>query len=319
VRGRSLAKLRHKNYDGSDEEWSEILKYVLISKQGSGLNDIIKQNLDISCAISGKDPKASLSISFRTRVENITQRLGSLDLPQTPDTDDVDLFGWASKAINRRDELEGEVAMLKQDSGKAKDTVAALQSQLDNLVKSKAEHEDELLTKFVALLNAKKMRLRELERKMSTGKIDKKALERLEATLPPASSSSKRGKKRSAREARQESESDDSDGFEAMDVDKPVNQDNKAVESDDSRHTTDLDTETGTEEEDNLEQPVTSQTETGSAGPSRLPQQDPKQQSMPPRRELPFTRQAKEAEQEAKPASPQDVNDEETASEDDEL
>ena len=315
VRGRKLDQLRHKNYDGSNDEWSAIVKHVLISKQGSGVSDTIKKNLDVSCTISGKDPKATLSVSFRTRVEDITQRLGNLELSQTQDTDNVDLFGWASQAIDRRDELENQMSKEREDASTSTSTITSLQKQLEELTKAKAEHEDELLQKFAALLNEKKLRLREMNRQMSTGKVDKKALERLEATLPPSSSATRqRGKKRAARETEQENQSEESDGFEAMDVDKPETE-KKAADSEDERHTTDDETET--ESEDEVDKPVTSQTEAGSAGSSKTPQkQKEQQQSLPPPRNLPFTRQTKQAGKEAEAPSP---DDEETASEDDEL
>lgn len=317
VRSRKLEQLRHTNYDGSNEEWAAVLKHILISRQGSGVDQTIKQNLDVSCTISGKDPKATLSISFRTRVEDITQRLGSIELAQSEDTDNVDLFAWASQAIDRRDELESQLTKEREDASTATNTVASLQAQLEDLNKAKVEHENELLEKFAALLNEKKLRLRELHRQMSTGKVDKRALERLEAALPPRSGTRARGKKRSAGQTAQASESDGSDGSEAMDVDKP-GIDKKAADSDDDRHTTENETETESDDGADLDKPVTSQTEAGSTGSSKLPQKPQEQhQSLPPPRDLPFTRQTRQAEKETKASSPQD--DEETASEDDEL
>ncbi len=317
VRSRKLDQLRHENYVGSEEEWTAILKHVFISKQGSGVSGTIKKNLDVFCAISGKDPNAALSISLRTRVEDITQRLGSLELAQTEDTDKVDLFGWAGQAIDQRDKLESQIAEGREEANASTSTIASMQAQLKDLVKAKAEHETELLEKLAALLNEKKMRLRELNRHMSTAKVDHRALERLEATLPSGSSTRPRGKKRSARETAQASEFDESDGFEAMDVDKPANE-KKAAESDDDRHTTENETETESDDGDNLDMPTTSQTEAGSIGSSKLPpKQQEQSQSLPPPRNLPFTRQTTQAAKETKPPSPPE--DEETASEDDEL
>ena len=286
-----------------------MLKHVLISRQGSGVTSTIKENLDVSCSITGKDPKASLTISLRTRVEDITQRLGSIELPQTSNTEDVDLFSWTSQAIEQRDNLQTQASKDQDTAGKSTQAIGDLQAQLDDLTKAKTEHEDELLAKFAALLNEKKLRLRELARQLSTGKVDKRALERLEAALPPSESAGKRGKKRSAKEAKHASESEESDGFEAMDVDKPAD-DAQVVDSDEDRRTTDNETETASDDDD-LDKPVTSQTETGSAGRSQLP---PKEQSagLPPTRDLPFSRQAKKDNKELPPK-----HDEDTASEDD--
>ena len=313
MRSRKLEQLQHRNYDGSTEEWTAILKHVLISKQGSGVSEMIKRNLDVSCTISGKDPKASLSISYRTRVEGITQRLGGIELAQTQDTDNVDLFGWASQAIERRDELENQILEEKEETSKSTTMIASLQAQLEDLTKAKSEHEAELLDKFAALLNEKKLRLRELNRQMSTAKIDKNALERLEASLGPSGSNARqRGKKRPIRDTEEANESDESDGFEAMDVDKP---DDKEADSEDDRRTTDNESDTESDDEGDLDKPMTSQTEAGSETATKKQQQQP----LPPPRNLPFTKQTKQPEKAKEPTQGDDDDDKETASEDDEL
>ena len=316
MRSRKLEQLQHRNYDGSAEEWTAILKHVLISKQWSGLSETIKRNLDVSCTISGKDPKATLSISIRTRVEGITQRLGGIELAQTQDTDNVDLFGWAGQSIERRDELENQILEEKEETSKSTTMIASLQAQLEDLTKAKSEHEAELLDKFAALLNEKKLRLRELNRQMSTAKIDKNALERLEASLGPSGSNTRqRGKKRPARDTEEANESDESDGFEAMDVDKP---DEKEADSEDGRQTTDNESDTESNDEGDLDKPMTSQIEAGSDGGASTKKQ---QQSLPPPRNLPFTKQTKQPEKakDLTQGDDDDDDDDETASEDDEL
>lgn len=307
MRGRKVGSLKHKNYDVSDAEWSAVLRYFLVSKQGSGVSETIRSKLEVSCPITGKDPKATLSIQFRTRVEDITQRLGTVELTQTPDTDDVDLFGWTSQAIEQRDRFEDQIVSEKRDAGKSDETITTLKTQLEELVRAKEEHENDLLSKFAALLNEKKLRLREVERILSTGKLDQRALDHLEKTLPPAEAQATRGQKRSARQAKQTSESDESDGFEDMEIDKAVNPD-----SDDGRQTADRGSDTETDND--LDQPITSQTETGSAGPSKPSRKAQDDRSLPPRRDLPFTKAA-----EKKAEEPVANDDEETESEDDEL
>jgi hypothetical protein len=282
-----------------------------VSKQGSGVSDTTRRSLEVTCSISGKDPTASLAISFRTRIEDITQRLGGLELLQTADTDDVDLFGWTSQVIDQRDKFEDDFLAYRQKASKSNETIDSLEHQLEELIKAKEEHETELLSKFAALLNEKKLRLRNLERNMSTSKADKRALDQLEQSLPESTEDEPRGKKRSARNAKTASESDESDGFEAMDVDKPESADS----DEDDNQTTDRGSETESEADDDLDQPVTSQTEGASTGASKLPQKHQSDQSLPPTRHLPFTQAA----QKNKEDEPVPVDDEETETEDDEL
>lgn len=319
VRARTLDKLRAKNYDGSTEEWTSILKYGLVSKQ-SDIDQALKDNLEISCSTSGKDPKSTLSIAFRTRVQDITQRLGSIELPQTTDTDDVDLFGWVTQLADKRDQLESEAARQETKAGAEAETIVALQKQLDELIKAKTSHEEELVSKFAQLLNEKKHQLRKLHRVLETARVDPKKLKELEQS---ASTGTKRGKKRSARQTPQADESEDSEGFDNMDLDKPGAQ---VSDDEDGRaqQTTDSNDAETDGEEDNSDQPVMSQTEAGSNGPSKSPPKGKAPAHMPTARELPFGKQGKQTEKvkkkmpSPKAKAPTD-EDEETASEDDEL
>lgn len=308
MRSRNLDKLRSKKYDGSSEDWKSILTYGLVSKE-TDLDQAVKDNLEIQCSVSGKDPKATLSISFSTRVKDITQHLGSVELSQTEDTDDIDLFGWAVQLAVRRDALEIEVTEQKQRADAEAKKTAALQKQLDDLIKAKEEHEEELLAKFAMLLNAKKHELRRLSRVLKDGKVDPALLKDMEN-----SSKGKRGQKRAADASG--SEEEESDGFE--DARPPVAQAGDDEQDDQTTGSED----TASEDAGDLDRPVHSQTEAGSSGTSK--------QAMPDRRELPFKKQTKkipdkpvtrqhEAAAAPAEASKGDEDDEETASEDDEL
>lgn len=327
MRARSLDKLRAKNYDGSTEEWLSILEYSLVSRQ-SAIDTAVKDNLDISCLISGKDPKAILTLSFRTRVQDITQRLGAIELQQTEDTDDVDLFGWATQLAHSRDQLKDEAAQQGKKAGAEAQTIVALQKQLDELTKAKSEHEEELVSKFAQLLNEKKHQLRRLHRVLETAQVDPAKVKEAEAEAQASiSPGAKRGKKRSARQSSEANESDESEGFDDMDMDKPTGAARSDDDEDDeerAQQTSDSD-ETATEDEgDDLDKPVMSQTEAGSDGPPKTRSKGKASQSMPAPRELPFTSRGKQGHKgEDKAPSPQlqaSINDdEETASEEDEL
>lgn len=326
MRARSLDKLRAKNYDGPTEEWLSILEYSLVSRQAA-IDTAVKDNLDVSCLISGKDPKAVLTISFRTRVQDITQRLGAIELPQTQDTDDVDLFGWATQLASSRDQLKDEAAQQGKKAGAEAQTIVTLQKQLDEVTKAKSVHEQELVSKFAQLLNEKKHQLRRLHRILETAQVDpakvKEAEAEAEASISPGA---KRGKKRSARQASEANESDESEGFDEMDMDRPAG----AARSDDedeeerAQQTSDSDDAATEDEEHDLDQPVMSQTEVGSDGPPTTRAKDKASQSMPAPRELPFTSRGKQGHKgKGKVPSPEPQaaidDDEETASEEDEL
>lgn len=323
MRQRSLKKLQAKSYDGSDDEWTTILSHTLISKQQSSIGVTQKKNLDVVCSISGKRNNHTLSIAFRNNIEGIIQRLGVIDLLETQDTDDVDLFGWALQAIEQRDQLEEEVALQKEKAKAEQETEARLQKQLSELIEAKVDHEQQLLSKFSTLLNEKKLKIRNMQRVLQTAQVDQKKLKELESVIEPEDKlHTRRGTKRRAENAPEEEDSE-SDGFETINVDNASGND-VPPDSPVSRGSETSSTEAATEGEDNFDAPP-------SPEPPRTRSMDKDGEKsasspLPPPRELPFQKKnpplGKGAEKTRASKSPERAapsDDEETASEDDEL
>lgn len=298
----------------------------MISKQNSPIEATQKKNLDVVCSISGRKNSHTLSIAFRNNIEGIIQRLGVIDLPETQDTDDVDLFGWTLQVLEQRDKLEEEVASQKEKAKAEQETEAKLQRQLSDLVEAKTEHEKQLLSKFCTLLNEKKLKIRNMQRVLQTAQVDKKKLKDLAPLGDETEDQTNHGTKRQLDDGNAE-EDDESDGFETMVVDKTTH-DEGSPDSAGSHRSENTSTDTASEEEDDLDGPrpvsptppttrsMDKNTKKGSSTP------------LPPPRELPFQKKTgpigkatgvkEPASKLAAPAvSPGD--DEETASEDDEL
>jgi hypothetical protein len=328
VRQRNLKKLQAKTYEGSDDDWSAILSYTLISKQQSSIGATQKKNLDVLCSIAGKKNCHTLSIAFRNNIEGIIQRLGVIDLPETQDTDDVDLFGWTLQVIEQRDKLEEEAASQKEKAKAEQETEARLQKQLSDLVEAKAEHEKQLLSKFSALLNEKKLKIRNMQRILQTAQVDQKKLKELEPVLEMEDKPQTRhGTKHRIDNAPEEDDDDDdeSDGFETMAVDNAA--DNEDLpDSPDSRRSETPSTDTVSEGGDGLDappSPAPRKTRSTDKDGERRPSSP-----LPPPRELPFQKKTgpigkavgdkKRASKSPEHALVPD-DDEETASEDDEL
>lgn len=277
----------------------------------------------MTCSISGKDPHGTLSIAFSNRIEEITQRLGTIELPQTEETDDVNLFEWALQAIEKRDELAEEVTNLRGEINTKDEVVSSLRKQIDELVKAKAEHETQMLSKFALLLNEKKLKIRNMQRVMSNARIDQKKLKELQDAIGNEPTSAGHRNKRQAEEVAQDEESDESDAFEPMDVDIDPNTP-RDLDSPQSGASTPIQSATEDEENDALDAqaPSTDRPQT------RALDLDPKQSiptTLPPPRELPFQKktgqQNNEAAEEAQLAKPRatPADDEETETEEEEL
>ncbi|KAI1622162.1 hypothetical protein EDD37DRAFT_637202 [Exophiala viscosa] len=322
VRARNLKRLRAKNYDGNDDDWTSILSYVFGVKTSSKVPAAHRENLDVQCSVSGKDPNGTLSIILRNKVEDITQQLGSIDLPQTEETDDIDLFGWTVQAIDKRDELELTNTDLHEKVQAKNETVTSLQKQIDELVQAKAEHEHQTLAKFAVLLNEKKLKIRNLQRVLSTAQADPKKLKELQAVIgDEAPSRGGRGSKRRAKKRGQDEDNDDSEGFETMDIDPVVNNPDKPVSPESGRSTPSRAASETEDEEENLDAPVMSQQRPqtraiDSANRKKSPS------PLPPPRELPFQRKGQSKGSKVDPTPgplPAGDDDEETASEIEEL
>lgn len=74
--------------------------------------------------------------------------------------------------ISKADALNHEVSSLSDRMQAAEATIAELNSQLDQLVTSRRDHEDYLMANFVRILNEKKLKIRNQQRLLAAGKID---------------------------------------------------------------------------------------------------------------------------------------------------
>lgn len=217
VRQRNIQKLKSKHYDGSDDDWANIIKCILIPHQTNPVNEIRENGLQVSCSVSGKDPNTTLLISFRHQIEEITQRIGTIELRQTEETDGVDLFGWAAHALEERDHNARELIDRTGKLESAKATIASLEKKLDELTQAKEEHETQLIWNFASLLNEKKLRIRELQA-MLVSDLDTADQDQVEAKTSRRLKKAKKGgtRKRLASASPEPSENVDN---ETMDVD----------------------------------------------------------------------------------------------------
>jgi hypothetical protein len=233
--------------------------------------------------------------------------------------------------------LANELASFKSKFREQQETVSKLNAQLEELIDAKANHETELLEKFRDLLNEKKAKIRDQQRLLATAKVDPKRLAAVQASRKSskktAAGPSRTGKRKADNGPQiEDNDEDDDDGFEKMDVDVvqvPNDSDQLDIETPDEDET-----ETASEDDDEIvlqTKPPAANTQQAEKGKGKAGvgkssnnnssrnknkqgqdmEDDPPK--TPPRRELPF---AKKNQPQTKPPV---QDDEETASEDDEL
>jgi hypothetical protein len=207
------------------------------------------ENIDVICSIS----TGTLTVTLNNKVEDITQRLGSVELLEVEDPEDVDVFEWTVQAIGERDELQKTIATSQARVREKDEEIAALRKQLDELVEAKAEHEKQMLSKFALLLNEKKLKIRNMQRVLATSNKDRDKIEELKAVMGSNSSGLPRRGKRAAEEDDEDQDEEEDDAFEPMEVDEDAKdddaestrQDQRTPEpSDDQVNDTDVDEQT---------------------------------------------------------------------------
>ncbi|PNS14622.1 hypothetical protein CAC42_1644 [Sphaceloma murrayae] len=291
----SLARLQNKSSNTSLRQWTTILRALLL-QDAESLRHEAARDVELVATV-GK----SMQLSVRKNIEKITQRLGDLELAQDDDVE-VDTVSWAAEAASKARALQETVVSLQTTLKEQGSLVEALREELANS-STKAEAErDALLVKFAALLNAKKLKIRNQQRQLARAGVD--LSDELPRRRSPATSS---GKKRKAtdREVKEELESrgneaevqepDQSDATEGEMTPEP-----SSVDEDENEGVDNILSNTGADVEEKPREDL-----------------DPKRSKIPPKRELPFAMSKDSSSTSRQYAAPADGDDQDET--DDEL
>ncbi|KAK2811309.1 hypothetical protein FQN50_002185 [Emmonsiellopsis sp. PD_5] len=305
VKSAQIDKLRVKNYQGSAEEWENILAYVLGQRPSRSIPEQHRSGLEVAAVVKpdeDDEDEKEIVITLRKRIDTITQRLGTIVLKQDDDQA-IQLFDWTNTAVTKSEELDDELASLTAKYDAVESTINKLNSQLDDLIKAKTEHDDQLIAKFAQLLNEKKLKIRNQQRLLATAKVDPAKVDQLDTTMSEPGE-----RRRRKRKAEEPAASESEDGFDTMAIDKPGNEpatnkgeqegeDDEDISTESERQETPepLEDETATEDEaeagtkvpaaKSTPPPATNTRQRTTRASSKQPTASP-----PPRRELPFAK-----------------------------
>lgn len=327
----SAASLRGSNNRASDTEWRDVLAYALLRERSEANSSETLQGLEIVAVIAYE----TCTITIRKNIGGVTQRLGSIKLDQDDEREEVLAFEWVDSAVAASDDLRSQLDKLQVSFESQKDQVTSLTSQLDELVKAKKEHEDQLLQKFAALLNAKKLKIRDQQRLLNGAQVKSDAAAAVgqarNGTSNRAASASGRGKRRAQGLSPEEEEETALDPAGAVGEDEDPDDDALALEEEEGQQTPEEESTADDASEDDGFAPLpamtsrttASQKSTGKSqeagkGPGAMDVDEP--QEPPPKRELPFNRKKEQKQKTPEPApapAPAEDNDEDET--DDEL
>ena len=173
VKTAGVNSLQASTYRGDISEWSDILSVVLLQRQPDHAATEIARGeafvgLETVAAISGQQ----CTITIRKNIGGITQRLGSIKLNQDDQREEISAFDWVESAVAASDDLRSQLDGLQLSMRAQQDQVAKLSRQLESLVQAKKDHEEQLLLKFAALLNTKKLKIRDQQRELMTRRVN---------------------------------------------------------------------------------------------------------------------------------------------------
>ncbi|KAL2832235.1 hypothetical protein BJY01DRAFT_226147 [Aspergillus pseudoustus] len=322
VRQTQLQKLRTKQYQGNDDDWRNIILHILgVLEEPENHSDLLT-GVEASATINGSgDEDKELILIVRKRIQDITQKLGSLTLHQD-DEQSIELFEWSNIAVARADSLEKRYTTLLARFQTAEENINSLNKQLEELIASKTLHEQQLMSDFVHLLNEKKLKIRNQQRLLASAKVDPEKLSMIQkATAADHSRPNAKGRnfKRSVG-AIDDDGSESDDGFEKMDLDQKQQVDDGSDEETDDQ---------GPSTPQPIEDDDTTTDDEGFAASTGGTSKEPKvkrgpperavAKSPPPRRELPFARKAQKEPAPSKSPPAQDPNQTGGETDDDEL
>jgi septal ring factor EnvC (AmiA/AmiB activator) len=91
-----------------------------------------------------------------------------------PRDDDFEFnpFEWAQASAKAHADTLKELADLETKANSEQDTIAKLNAQLDDFIKTKNETETAMLQQFMELLNEKKRKIRDQSRLLATANVE---------------------------------------------------------------------------------------------------------------------------------------------------
>ncbi|GAB7354392.1 hypothetical protein MBLNU459_g4891t1 [Dothideomycetes sp. NU459] len=295
IKHADIAKFQDKNHQASPDEWTDCLSAVLL-RQPSDSPAVV--GIEILANVANEQ----ITLLVRKNISGITQRLGTISLVLNED-EAIELFDWAGSAACASENLRVQLVDLQSSLSSRQQEIVRLTAQLDDLVQAKKEHEQMLLTKFAALLNSKKMKIRDQQRLLAHAKIDPKAAEQVQQTRSTSTRkpSSSRPSKRKASGRLAGSDDDDNEGSE---LGEPSDMDGEMGNAATPENSDLDDTQDEDSDADEFEPaPIHSQALRSALGSSRAETETTKSKGTlsetgqaevvpepPPRRELPFGR-----------------------------
>ena len=169
VKASDIPRLLSKNSSVTIPQWEAILNAKLVQERPTANASEALANLELVASLVGDQ----LSIVFRKNISGIQQRVGEIVLKQD-DNQEIDTIAWLKTAICHADNLGGEITDLSNRFREQNELIKKLNLQIEDLIEAQQQYVSSSLERFMLLLNAKKLKIRDQQRLLATAKVDSK-------------------------------------------------------------------------------------------------------------------------------------------------
>ncbi|QIX01669.1 hypothetical protein AMS68_007186 [Peltaster fructicola] len=213
IRSTQINALRSEHFDGDGDELRDIIRFIFLQTRPAlstpgnlkGLETVASRNKD------------SFVITIRKNIGGITQRVASVSLAQDDEREEILPFDWVDTAVQISEQQWKDLEATQTTLDAQQKEIDSLKSQLEEFIKVKKEHEDDMLQKFAVLLNTKKRRIRELRQRLERAGADNDDDAHM-ADVPDAEQQAKpstsRGSKRKAPQTQSDVDMEEAEGEE---------------------------------------------------------------------------------------------------------
>ncbi|KAI9658185.1 MAG: hypothetical protein M1831_004032 [Alyxoria varia] len=287
LRQQHISSLRDKRYKGDDDEWQAALAWALRRKDPPAKHASFVKDVELAAILADQ---SQIVVSVSQNVQKVKRRLGTISIERNDDKE-IELYDWVAIAAQSRDEAEKQSQESHDKLRDHEKEVAKLQRQLDEFVKVKKEHEDEMLEKFRQLLNSKKLKIRDQQRLLAGAKVDSKAAMQVDGARQGSGKGKKRAESHATKRKAEEVEVKQEESLDEPEQSSSDEHPDDAVDKRTPEAETDTDDDSGDDGFENAAKPMKSSPQKKPpedySGRSRSQQARPASDK-PQERELPY-------------------------------
>ncbi|KAI9891678.1 MAG: hypothetical protein M1814_002428 [Vezdaea aestivalis] len=150
------------------DEWTNVFRYGVLGERSEDTN-AIGLGMNVSALL---EVEVKCTLTFERTTDGITQQtLGELVFQYNSELE-IELLDWTGSVSDALLRAKVTIGELRSEVESQRAKIAALDRELEDFIQLKTEHEDSMMAKFVSLLNAKKLKIRDQQRLLAHVRLE---------------------------------------------------------------------------------------------------------------------------------------------------